>query len=82
MHVAVQRGTAKELHAEDAIAKTGTAQCQQHCVANNDGFVVVLTPAVNPRLLLLVRKKGTTGALTAATAQLILNDLKETHGDR
>ncbi len=82
MHIAVQRGTAKGLLAEDAIAKTGTAQCQQHCMANNDGFVVVLTPAVNPRLLLLVRKKGTTGALTAATAELMLHDLREAHSGR
>jgi hypothetical protein len=76
MHVAAQRGTAKALHATDALAKTGTAPCLQHCIASGDGFVVLLTPSANPRLLLLVRKKGTTGSLTAATAALMLHDLQ------
>jgi cell division protein FtsI/penicillin-binding protein 2 len=77
-HAAVS-GTAGALAAEDALAKTGTAHCVEDCVASGDGFVVALTPKENPRLLLFVRQRGTTGAVTAATAARMLHRLREDH---
>jgi hypothetical protein len=70
-------GTAARIgtHPGGVLAKTGTAPCvpdldQHHnlCLANNDGLVVALTPAEEPRLLLLVRERGTTGAHAAEVA--------------
>jgi len=72
-------GTAKVLAAENALAKTGTAHCIRDCVSTGDGFVAVLTPRENPRLLLLVRQRGTTGAATAATAARMLRALRDDH---
>lgn len=61
------------------LAKTGTAPCvsgmqpnTEPCVANGNGLVVLLAPADVPRLLLLVRKRGTTGAQTAELAGRML----------
>lgn len=76
MRLATQQGTASALRAEDALAKTGTAPCLQHCVASGDGLVVALTPASNPRILLLVRQRGTTGAATATIAAQMIHALK------
>jgi hypothetical protein len=76
MRLAAQQGTARALRAEDALAKTGTAPCLQHCLASGDGLVLALTPAANPRILLLVRQHGTTGAATAIIAAQMLHALK------
>lgn len=64
---------------DGVLAKTGTAPClsalkpdAEHCVANGDGLVVLLAPADAPRLLLLVRKRGTTGSQTADVAGRML----------
>lgn len=62
------------------LAKTGTAPCLPSpqngpCIANGDGLAIVLTPARignAPRLLLLVRQRGTTGAQTAELAGRML----------
>jgi cell division protein FtsI/penicillin-binding protein 2 len=72
-------GTADALAAEDALAKTGTAHCLRDCLAGGDGFVVALTPSENPRLLLLVRERGTNGAATAAIAARMLHALRNDH---
>jgi hypothetical protein len=72
MRNAAESGTAREvdlaLGPHAALAKTGTASCSHHPRASGDGFTVVLFPAVQPRLVLLVRMHGTTGAHTAAQA--------------
>jgi cell division protein FtsI/penicillin-binding protein 2 len=81
-------GTAAKIgpHLGGALAKTGTAPSvasreagADQCVANGDGLVVALTPAENPRLLLLVRQRGTTGALAAEVAGRMLSRLEESH---
>jgi cell division protein FtsI/penicillin-binding protein 2 len=78
-------GTAAKVggHPGGVLAKTGTAPCVsgsnnevQPCVANGDGLVVVLTPAGRPRLLLLVRERGTTGAQAAEVAGRMLSRLE------
>jgi cell division protein FtsI/penicillin-binding protein 2 len=79
---AVRIGT----HPGGVLAKTGTAHCVPDkdghaggCIANGDGLVVVLTPAENPDLLLLVRKRGTTGAQAAELAGQMLSRLEGFH---
>ena len=79
MRQAALTGTANALAAENALAKTGTAHCVHDCLASGDGLVVALTPSESPRLMLLVRERGTTGAMTAAIAARILHTLREDH---
>jgi cell division protein FtsI/penicillin-binding protein 2 len=73
------RGTARAVDAalgsEAALAKTGTAVCSHTPKAAADGFTVVLYPAAQPRLLLLVREHGVTGATSAAEAGAMLRTL-------
>ena len=72
MRGSASRGTARSvdaaLGANAALAKTGTAACTHRPRGAADGFVVVLYPAEQPRLLLLVRGHGLTGAATAKVA--------------
>ena len=72
MASAGQSGTARSVDAilgrNAALAKTGTAACSHRLRAAADGFAVVLYPASQPRLLLLVRMHGATGAGTAGIA--------------
>ena len=79
MSTAAQTGTARAVDAvlgnHAALAKTGTATCSHHPRASADGFAVVIYPAPQPRLLLLVRQHGATGAKTAATAGSMLQAL-------
>ena len=79
MLAAASRGTAqavdRALGPYAALAKTGTAPCAHQPRAAADGFAVVLYPATQPRLLLLVRKHGATGAATAALAGQMLRSL-------
>jgi cell division protein FtsI/penicillin-binding protein 2 len=56
----------------DALVKTGTAPCSHSPRAPGDGFVVVLTPADQPTILLMVRVHGVPGAQAAKTAGQIL----------
>lgn len=76
MRTAAETGTARgvdvALGAHAALAKTGTAACSHHPRAAADGFAIVLFPASQPRVLLLVREHGNTGAHTAAQAGLML----------
>jgi cell division protein FtsI/penicillin-binding protein 2 len=73
------RGTAREVDAvlgkDAALAKTGTAECSHTPRAAADGFTVVLYPAVQPRLVLLVRVHGVTGAESAKVAAAMLRAL-------
>ena len=58
-----------------ALAKTGTAICSHTPKATADGFTVILYPALQPRLLLLVRVHGVTGAQSAQIAASMLHSL-------
>ncbi len=73
------RGTARALDAalgsNAALAKTGTAVCSHTPQAVADGYTVALYPAAQPRLLLLVRVHGVTGAESAKVAGAILRAL-------
>ncbi len=79
MRQAALTGTARSLAGEDAIAKTDTAPCIHDCLASGDGMVVAVMPSESPRLLLLLRERGTTGAATAAIAAEMLQTLREDH---
>ncbi len=81
MRLAATIGTAAHLgrHPGGVLAKTGTAPCLSACLANGDGLVLVAVPARHPTLLLLVRKRGTTGAATAAASGPILTQLRALH---
>jgi cell division protein FtsI/penicillin-binding protein 2 len=75
-----ERGTARgvdaELGRDVALAKTGTAACSHKPAGSADGFTVVLYPAVQPRLLLLVRVHDETGAASAKVAGAMLRSLE------
>lgn len=82
MRNSARYGTANRigLHPGGVLAKTGTAPCiDSHCKASGDGLVVVAVPAAHPTLLILVRKRATTGAMTAAAAGPILTQLETLH---
>jgi cell division protein FtsI/penicillin-binding protein 2 len=79
MLASASMGTARAVDAalgrDAALAKTGTAVCSHTPSAAADGFTVVLYPAQQPRLLLLVRVHGVTGAESAKTAGAMLRSL-------
>jgi cell division protein FtsI/penicillin-binding protein 2 len=84
MRRSATEGTAQRIgnHPGGVLAKTGTATCipmPTPCQASSDGLVFAAVPAQNPSLLLLVRRRATTGATTALTAGLILNQLERLH---
>ena len=74
-----ERGTARAVDAalsrNAALAKTGTAACSHTPRGAADGFTIVLYPAAQPRLLLLVRVHGVTGAESAKVAGAMLRSL-------
>jgi len=77
-------GTASHIgpHRGGVLAKTGTAPCVDlPCQASGDGLVIAAVPASHPTLLLLVRKRATTGAMTAASAGRILTQLEAMHAE-
>jgi hypothetical protein len=80
---ALPGGTAARVgtHVGGVLAKTGTAPCIDHCVADGDGLVVVLAPATRPRWLILVRERGTTGAQTAEIAGKMLQSLENSDAE-
>ena len=84
MKSSAQRGTASGIgaHPGGVLAKTGTAPCvDSHCAANGDGLVIAALPANHPTLLVLVRKRATNGATTAALAGRILSQLEALHAE-
>jgi stage II sporulation protein D len=80
MQGSARTGTARAvslaLPGRSALAKTGTARCTHLPRGSADGFTVLLYPADDPRLVLLVREHGVTGATTAATAAQMLRALE------
>lgn len=77
MEDSARMGTARAVESRyPVLAKTGTSACMHRPRASADGFTVVLFPADDPRLLLLVRRHGTTGAVTAKLAGEMLRALE------
>ena len=76
MAQSARQGTGAEvdraLPYSDALAKTGTAPCTHPRHAPGDGFTIVLAPADQPQILLLVRVHGVPGAQAARTAGQML----------
>jgi cell division protein FtsI/penicillin-binding protein 2 len=81
MALSAQQGTGAAVHREfpssKALAKTGTAACTHSREAPGDGFTVVLAPADNPRILLMVRVHGVPGAQAAKTAGQMLRRIED-----
>jgi len=81
MALSAQQGTGAAVHRAfpfpSALAKTGTAACTHTRHAPGDGFTVVLIPADNPQVLLLVRVHGVPGAQAAKTAGQMLRRIEE-----
>ncbi len=64
-------------------ARSGNdTQEQSRCRVNGDGLVILAAPAEHPRWLLLVRERGTTGAVTAEIAGKMLTSLEEQEAQR
>lgn len=80
MQASASYGTARALDellgANAALAKTGTATCTHRPHATADGFTVAIYPQAQPRLILLVRVHGETGASSAAIAAAMLRALE------
>jgi len=72
MRQAARSGTAKAV-GENALAKTGTAECSHAPREAGDGLAIALFPAEAPRYTVLVRRNNTTGANAAAVAGRIRN---------
>jgi cell division protein FtsI/penicillin-binding protein 2 len=79
MALSAKIGTAKaagqNLHGVAALAKTGTAPCVHQPRAPGDGYAVILYPADQPRLALLVRVHGVPGAQAARIGGRMLNSV-------
>ena len=80
MALSVQQGTGSEIRRafpfHDVLAKTGTAACTHSRHSPGDGFTVVLAPADNPQILLMVRVHGVPGAQAAKTAGQMLRRIE------
>jgi cell division protein FtsI/penicillin-binding protein 2 len=81
MAASARRGTGIEvgraLPGRDALVKTGTAVCTHTPHAPGDGFTVVLVPADDPKILLMVRVHGVPGSQAAKTAGQILRRIED-----
>jgi cell division protein FtsI/penicillin-binding protein 2 len=75
LRMAAESGTAKAL-GRGVLAKTGTAACVAERRDAGDGFAVVLEPAEDPRVALLVRVHGAPGATAAKSAARILRRMR------
>jgi hypothetical protein len=75
-HVGTAGAVSTAVPGDVVLAKTGTARCTHTPAASADGFTVVLYPADSPRLVLLTRIHGVTGATAAVTAGHILRTLE------
>ena len=81
MRQSALRGTGaavdRQLRHASALVKTGTAPCTHSPRAPADGFVLVLVPAEQPEILLLIRIHGVAGARAAETAGRWLRQMEE-----
>jgi cell division protein FtsI/penicillin-binding protein 2 len=80
MAQSAQHGTGAEvdraLPFPDALVKTGTAPCTHSPRAPGDGFAMVLTPADQTQILLMVRVHGVPGAQAAKVAGQMLRRIE------
>jgi len=80
MALSGRHGTGAQVHrafpVPNVLVKTGTAACTHSRHAPGDGFTVVLTPAENPQILLMVRVHGVPGAQAARTAGQMLHRIE------
>ena len=67
----------RSLARTNALVKTGTAACTHRPRAPGDGFVVAMSPADHPKILLMVRVHGVPGARAAKVAGAMLHRLEE-----
>ena len=67
------QGVDRNLQGLAALAKTGTAPCVHQPRAPGDGYVLMLYPADQPRLAMLVRVHGAPGARAAEVGGQMLN---------
>jgi cell division protein FtsI/penicillin-binding protein 2 len=67
----------RQLEHAAALVKTGTAVCTHSPRAPTDGFVLVLVPADDPEILLLMRVHGVAGATAAESAGEALHQMQE-----
>jgi cell division protein FtsI/penicillin-binding protein 2 len=76
MSLSARAGTARAaqdyLRGPNILAKTGTAPCVHGGAGTGDGYVIMLYPADQPRLALLVRVHGVPGARAAGVAGQLL----------
>jgi cell division protein FtsI/penicillin-binding protein 2 len=81
MRLSALRGTGmavgRQLKHTKALVKTGTAPCTHTPWAPADGFTMVMLPAEDPEILLMVRIHSVTGATTAETAGKLLRQMEE-----
>ena len=70
-------GVDRALRHTHALVKTGTAPCTHSDRAPGDGFAIVLVPADEPEILLMVRLHGAPGAQAARAAGQMLARLGE-----
>lgn len=70
LRLAASHGTASAI-GMNVMAKTGTAPCA-HGKSRGDGYIIALYPAVRPRIAILVREHGITGARSAILAGKLL----------
>lgn len=81
MALSARHGTGAQVHrafpSRDGLVKTGTAACTHSRHAPGDGFTVVLMPADDPQILLLVRVHGVPGAQAAKTAGQMLRRIED-----
>ncbi len=84
MAQSAQQGTGaavdRALPFPDALVKTGTALCTHSPRAPGDGWVIVLAPAEQPQILLMVRVHGVPGAQAAKTAGQMLRRIEGRFG--
>lgn len=80
MALSARYGTGAQVHrafpVPNVLVKTGTAACTHSRHAPGDGFTVVLTPAENPQILLMVRVHGVPGARAAGIAGQMLHRIE------
>jgi cell division protein FtsI/penicillin-binding protein 2 len=83
MALCARSGTAgavdRHLKGLAALAKTGTAPCIHNPRAPGDGYAVMLYPADQPRLAMLVRVHGAPGAQAAEVGGRMLNTVVNGH---
>lgn len=71
--LAAEGGTARGV-GPGSLAKTGTGPCSHQPRGSGDGFVVVLTPAAEPRAAVMVRLHNRPGSQAAAVCGKILRE--------